>query len=145
MRSGAGRETSGALHHSYVNGLEAEGEGFWNNAFDAENAIPENAYLSQMIVVPDSSRDLIRELQTTTETKGERDGHIVDCGYDTLAAEVTGLLTRSPSGLQRIVDGSYDHPCPIENVDTNLSAAQSVWTCLRHKSKGYFGISTFKT
>lgn len=64
MRSGAGKDTSGALHHSYVNGVDAEGEDCWSNAFDAENAIPENAYLSQMIVVPESSRDLIRELQT---------------------------------------------------------------------------------
>ena len=64
MRSGAGRDTSGALHHSYVNGLEVEGEDFWSNAFDAENAIPENAYLSQMTVVPESSRDLIRDLHT---------------------------------------------------------------------------------
>ena len=63
VRSGAGRDTSGALHHSYVNGQEEE-EGFWSSAFDAENAIPENAYLSQITVVPDSSRDLICELRT---------------------------------------------------------------------------------
>lgn len=44
-----------------------EGDDFWSNAFDAENAIPENAYLSQIIVVPESSRDLIRELQTATQ------------------------------------------------------------------------------
>ena len=65
VRSGAGRETSRALHHSYVNGLEAE-EGFWSSAFDAENAIPEKAYLLQITVVPDSTRDLICELQTRT-------------------------------------------------------------------------------
>jgi len=70
VRSGAGRHTSGALHHSYVNGLEVEGEGFWSSAFDAENAIPENAYLSQMTAVPESSRDLIRELQTTAQGGG---------------------------------------------------------------------------
>jgi len=74
VRSGAGRDTSGALHHSYVNGLEVEDEELWSNAFDAENAIPENAYLSQMIVVPESSRDLIRELRTATQNRerGER-------------------------------------------------------------------------
>jgi len=51
-----------------------EGEELWSNAFDAENAIPENAYLSQMIVVPESSRDLIRELRTATQNRerGER-------------------------------------------------------------------------
>jgi len=64
VRSGAGRDTSGALHHSYVNELEVKGEDFWSNAFDAENAIPENAYLSQMTVVPESSRDAIRDLRT---------------------------------------------------------------------------------
>jgi hypothetical protein len=62
VRSGAGKDTSGALHHSYVKGLE-DGEDSSINAFEAENAIPENAYLSQMIVVPDSSRDLIFELR----------------------------------------------------------------------------------
>ena len=67
MRSGAGRDTSGALHHSYVNGLEVEGEAFSSSAFDAENAMPENAYLSQMIVVPESSSDLTRELQTAVQ------------------------------------------------------------------------------
>ena len=68
MRSGAGRDTSGALHHSYVSGLEVEGEDLWSKAFDAENAIPENAYLSQMIMVPESSRDLIRELRTPAQS-----------------------------------------------------------------------------
>ena len=71
MRSGAGRHTSGALHHSYVKGLDVEN--FCSSAFDAENAIPENAYLSQMIVVPDSSRDLIFELRTCGAEKGRLD------------------------------------------------------------------------
>jgi len=74
VRSGAGRDTSGALHHSYVNELEVEGEDFCSNAFDAENAIPENAYLSQMIIVPESSRDLIRELRTVAQKGGKRMG-----------------------------------------------------------------------
>lgn len=72
MRSGAGRDTSGALHHSYVNGLEVEGEVFRRNAFDAEKAIPENAYLSQMTTAPESSRELIRELRTATQSKGSQ-------------------------------------------------------------------------
>ena len=71
MRSGAGNDTSGARHHSYVNRQEANEEGFWSNAFDAENAIPENAYLSQIIVVPESSRDLTCELRTATRKAGE--------------------------------------------------------------------------
>ena len=72
MRSGAGRDTSGALHHLYVSGLEAEGEDFCSNAFDAENAIPENAYLSQMIMLPESSRDSIRELRTVAQKGGKQ-------------------------------------------------------------------------
>ena len=74
MRSGAGRDTSGALHHSYVNGVGVEVEGFCSNAFDAENAIPENAYLSQTIVVPESSRDLIRDLRTVAQRRGKETG-----------------------------------------------------------------------
>jgi hypothetical protein len=47
VRSGAGRGTSGGIHHSYVDELKAE-EGFGNTNFDAENGI----------VVPESSRNL---------------------------------------------------------------------------------------
>ena len=81
VRSGAGRDTSGALHHSYVNSLEADEEDFWSNAFDAENAIPENAYLSQTIVVPESSRDLIRELRIHNANGLNRSRRIVNFQY----------------------------------------------------------------
>ena len=60
----AGRDTSGALDHLYVKGLDTEEEDFRGSAFDVENAILENAYPSQSIVVPGSSRNLIFELQT---------------------------------------------------------------------------------
>jgi hypothetical protein len=74
-RSGAGRPMSGALHHSngifgvvvevVVGGEEGEGEWMWRKerekevTLDAENAIPEKAYLSQIMVVPSFKRDSI--------------------------------------------------------------------------------------
>jgi hypothetical protein len=83
-RSGAGRDVSGARHHSYVSvvvvvvevgeelvmaGLDGvvvvvpsfeEEEG---RDLAAENAMPENAYLSQMIFVPASSSLIIVSLR----------------------------------------------------------------------------------
>jgi hypothetical protein len=81
-RSGAGRPVSGARHHSYdsvdagvgVNNLSSpspsslssllsvdESEG--GSALAVENAIPENAYRSQMTVVPDSSSLIMASLR----------------------------------------------------------------------------------
>lgn len=53
--------------------------------------------------------------------------------YDALAVRMVEPLTKPPSGLQRTADESYDHPFPTESVGMNLSAAQSVWTCLRYE------------
>ena len=62
MRSGAGRDTSGALHHSCLDGLEVE-EDLWSSALDAENVIQDNACQSQITIVPESGPYLICELQ----------------------------------------------------------------------------------
>ena len=53
VKLGAGRDTSGAQHHSYVQGLKVVKEGIRCNTFDAENAVPGDAYSSQITVVPD--------------------------------------------------------------------------------------------
>jgi hypothetical protein len=81
--------------------------------FAAVKAVPENAYRSQMIVVPERKVVWISALEKLKLNKYQDDAKIA------VRSTIKLFLTSFPNGWQRIVSESHDHPVPKFDKDRN--------------------------